>query len=152
MDNSLLGLIGLAHKAGRTQVGEEPVSIAARTRKARLILVAADSADNTRRKADSLAEAGGCPCLLLPFSKEELGGAVGRSSCALMALTEVGFAASITKKLAAADPDTYAEAAQRLGGKAQKTYRRQKEKRQRAKAAQAAARKPWASPPKGPKS
>ena len=148
MDNSLLGLIGLAHKAGRTQVGEEPVSIAARTHKARLILAASDSADNSLRKAQSLGEAGNCPFLTVPFTKAELGGAVGRGSCALMALTEVGFAASIVKKLAAEDPDTYGEAAQRLSGKAQKTYRRQKEKKAREKAA----RKPWAAPPKESKS
>ena len=148
MDNSVLGMIGLAHKAGRTQVGEEPVSIAARTHKARLILAASDTADNTLRKAQSLGEAGNCPCLTLPFTKAELGGAVGRASCALMALTEVGFAAGIVKKLAAGDAETYAEAAQRLDGKAQKTYRRQKEKKAREKAA----RKPWAAPPKGPKS
>ena len=148
MDNSLLGLIGLAHKAGKTQVGEEPVSIAARTHKSRLILLASDAAENTVRKAQGLGETGNCPCLVTPFSKTELGGAVGRASCALMALTEVGFAASITKKLAAEDEAQYGEAAQRHSGKAQKTYRRQKEKKKR----QQAARKPWAAPPKDKKS
>lgn len=147
-DNGLLGLIGLARKAGRTEVGEEPVGIAARTHKARLILLASDAAENTVRRAESLGEIGNCPCLVSPFTKAELGWAVGRASCAVMAFTEVGFAGLDGQKLAELDPEQYGEAAGRLGGKAEKTYRRQKERRDKAKAAQAAARKPWASPPK----
>lgn len=147
-DNGLLGLIGLARKAGRTEVGEEPVGIAARTHKARLILLASDAAENTVRRAESLGEIGNCPCLVTPFSKSELGWSVGRASCAVMAITEVGFAASAAKKLAELDPARCGEAASRLNGKAEKTYRRQKERRDKAKAAQAAARRPWAPPPK----
>ena len=148
MDNSLLGLIGLARKAGRVEVGEEPVSIAARTHKAKLILLASDAAENTIRRAKSLGEIGSCPCLVSPFSKPELGGAVGRASCAVIALTEVGFAASTAKKLAQADPEQYGEAAGRLDHKAEKTYRRQKERKSKEKAMEARQHKPWAPPPK----
>ena len=42
-----MNLIGLAQKAGRLAVGEEPTGAAARARDARLILVAADAAENT---------------------------------------------------------------------------------------------------------
>ena len=43
--DKLLNLIGLAQKAGRLAVGEEPTGAAARARDARLILVAADAAE-----------------------------------------------------------------------------------------------------------
>ena len=49
--DKLLNLIGLAKKAGKLEVGEEPVGAAARSKHARLILIASDAADNTRRRA-----------------------------------------------------------------------------------------------------
>ena len=128
MDNGLAGLIGLARKAGKVEVGEEPVSIAARTHKARLILFAADAAENTRRRGDSLAQTGNCPALTLPLTKAELGGAVGRESCAVLALTDVGLAAAVTKKLTALDSVAYREAHEHLERKAQKALRRRREK------------------------
>ena len=128
MDNGLIGLIGLARKAGKVEVGDEPVSIAARTHKARLILLAADAADNTRRRGSGLGQTGNCPALTLPLTKAELGGAVGRESCALLALTDVGLAAAVTKKLTALDATAYGEANQHLEFKAQKALRRRREK------------------------
>ena len=149
MDNGLTGLIGLCRKAGKTQVGDEPVSIAARTHKARLILMAADAADSTLRHGESLGETGNCPALLIPLTKAELGGALGRSSCALVALTDVGFAAAIVKKLAQQEPERYQAALQKLSHKAEKTLRRQKERRAREK--EEKNRRPWAAPPSGKK-
>ena len=49
MSNAILSLIGLCKKAGRLEVGEEPVGAAARARHARLLLVASDAAASTRR-------------------------------------------------------------------------------------------------------
>ena len=86
--NKLLNLIGLAKKAGKLEVGEEPVGAAARSKHARLILIASDAADNTRRRALHFGEAGECICLEIPPTKEDLGRALGRTSCALLALTD----------------------------------------------------------------
>lgn len=47
--DSILHLVGIAKKAGRLEVGEEPVGAAARARQAKLILVASDAAENTVR-------------------------------------------------------------------------------------------------------
>ena len=54
----ILSLIGLAKKAGRVEIGEEPVGSAARGKKARVILIAADAADASVRRARSFADAG----------------------------------------------------------------------------------------------
>ena len=81
--DKLLNLIGLAKKAGKLEVGEEPVGAAARSKHARLILIASDAADNTRRRALHFGEAGECICLEIPPTKEDLGRALGRTSCAL---------------------------------------------------------------------
>ena len=74
MDNGILGLIGLARKAGKVEVGEEAVSIAARNHKARAIFFASDAAENTLRRRESLGNQGNCPSLILPVNKTELGG------------------------------------------------------------------------------
>ena len=100
MDN-VLHLLGIARKAGRVEVGEEPVGASARARQARLILVASDAADNSARRAAHFAQAGKAPWFRVPYTKGELGGTVGRASCAMLALTDVGLAAALLARLAA---------------------------------------------------
>lgn len=46
----ILSMIGLAKKAGRVEIGEEPVGSAARSRHARVILVASDAAASSVRR------------------------------------------------------------------------------------------------------
>jgi hypothetical protein len=65
----------------------------------------------------------------------------------MLALTDIGFAASIAKKLAAADPEKYGAAATALDTKASKALQRQKEQRQHEKNLREGKRKPWAPPP-----
>lgn len=125
MNNNILSLLGLALRGGRLAVGEEPVALAAKAGQARLLLAASDAAGNTLRRAEHLAEEGHCLCLTLPFAKAELGGALGRGSAAIAALTDTGLAAALTKRLAALDPERYGEAAARMDLK----LRRAKERR-----------------------
>lgn len=133
--DKLLNLIGLAKKAGKLEVGEEPVGAAARSKHARLILIASDAADNTRRRALHFGEAGECICLEIPPTKDDLGRALGRTSCALLALTDIGFAEAVAKKLAEADEAHYGEAAKRLTIKAARAAERRKELKQHEKRA-----------------
>ena len=113
-------MIGLAKKAGRVEIGEEPVGSAARSKHARVILVASDAAAGSVRRAYAFAQTGACLCLTIPADKDALGRALGRSSCAMAAVTDVGFADAIVKKLAAMDPEHYEQASQRLQIKARR--------------------------------
>ena len=92
--NNVLSLLGLALRGGRLAVGEEPAALAAKAGQARLLLTASDAAGNTLRRAEHLAEEGHCLHLTLPFDKAELGGALGRGSAAIAALTDLGLAAA----------------------------------------------------------
>ncbi len=112
--NNILSLRGLALRGGRLAVGEEPTALAARAGQARLILLASDAAGNTLRRAEYLAREGHCLWLSLPFSKAELGGALGRGSAAVAALTDTGLAAAVTERLALLDPVRYGEIAERM--------------------------------------
>lgn len=142
--DSVLHLLGIARKAGRVEVGEEPVGAAARAHQAKLILTACDGADNSLRRAAHFAEAGKVACLPTPYTKGGLGGAVGRSACTMLALTDVGLAAAIAAKLAAADPDRCSAAAEALKLQAEKALQRQKEQRAHEKNLQKKNKKPWA--------
>ncbi len=123
----ILSMIGLAHKAGRVEIGEEPVGSAARAKKARIILVAGDAAASSVRRAMGFASTGSCLCLIVPATKEELGRALGRTSCAMAAITDIGFADAVAKKLAALDPERFESAAERMAVKAQRARERKLE-------------------------
>ena len=123
----ILSMLGLAHKAGRVEIGEEPVGSSARAKKARVILVASDAAAGSVRRAMSFANTGSCLCLVIPAQKDELGRALGRTSCAMAAVTDVGFADAIARKLAALDPERFESAAGRIAIKAQRARERKLE-------------------------
>ena len=127
--NNILSMLGLAKKAGRLEIGEEPVGGAARARDARLILLASDAAGNTLRRAKHFADAGACLLTQIPATKDELGAAVGRTSCAMVAVTDIGFAEAVANKLAAIDEAKYGEIAERLSVKAARAAERKAPKR-----------------------
>lgn len=145
--DKILGLLGLAKKAGRLETGEEPVGAACRARDARLLLLADDAAPNTVRRAAHFAEAGACVMLTVPAPKAVLGAAVGRSSCAMVAVTDIGFADAIAKRLAALDEAHYGLAAERLAIKAQRAAERRREQEQHEKNLRKGKRRAPALPP-----
>lgn len=126
-NNNILNMLGLALRAKRLEVGEEPVGAVCRARDCRLIIVAKDAADNTFRRVRHFADAGQCLWISVPFTKEELGFAVGRTSCAMLGVTDIGFAESIARKLAAVDPEKFTQTAEQLSVKAQRAAQRRKE-------------------------
>ena len=94
-----LNYLSLARKAGRIELGEEPVGGAARALKARLILVASDASDHTWRRAKSFAAGTSQQCIKTQFTKDELGQAIGRSSLAIAAFTDPAMALAFVKAL-----------------------------------------------------
>ena len=98
MENNLLAFIGLMKKAGSLAVGGENAYDAARTHKARLMVLARDAGDNTVGQARAVAKQYQVPHITLPCSKEELGGALGMRDCAAFAVTDTGFSLSLCRK------------------------------------------------------
>lgn len=127
MNRNILSMLGLCKKAGMLEIGEEPVEAVARAKVARVLLLAQDAADNTARRVRHFAEAGSCIWLRIPFTKEELGQALGRTSCAIVAVTDIGFAATIVRRMADEDPARYGESADRLELKARRAQERREE-------------------------
>ena len=103
MTDSALSLLGLALRGNNLAIGEEPVAEACKAGRARLVLTAADAAQNSVDRAGRMAELGGVPWVRLPWDKETLGRALGRRLCAVAALTDRGLAAALAEKLAGRD-------------------------------------------------
>ena len=94
-----LNYMSLARRGGRIELGEEPCGGAARAGHARLIIVAADASPHTWRRAKSYAAGTDQQCLRVPFSKDELGEAIGRGSLAMAAFTDPALALAFVKAL-----------------------------------------------------
>ena len=125
--HNILSLLGLSLRGGNLVVGEEPVDAAARARDARVLLLASDAAAGTRRRCEHFAAAGDCLWLPIPFTKAELGRAVGRTSVAIVAVTDIGLANAVVRRLAELDPVRYDEAAAKMELKAQRAAERKAE-------------------------
>ena len=126
MDKAL-NYLALARKAGRIELGEEPVGAAARAQHARLVVVAKDASDHTWRRAKSFVAGTNQQCVKVPFSKDELGMAVGRTSLAIAAMTDPAMALAFLKALG--QPETYKEAMENLDKRTQRILQRQKEEK-----------------------
>ena len=125
MENKGLNYLALARKAGLAELGEEPVGAVARTGKAYVILVAGDASDHTWRRAKSYAAGTDQQCIRLRCTKEEMGFAIGRTSLAIAAITDVQLALALVTALE--QPETYRQALEVLSQKAQKAKKRQAE-------------------------
>ena len=94
-----MNYLSLARKAGKAELGEEPVGAAARAGKAYLIVVARDASDHTWRRAKSFAAGTEQQVLRLRERKDELGQCIGRQNLAIEAITEAALALALVKAM-----------------------------------------------------
>ena len=98
MDKAL-NYLALAKRGRLVELGEEPVGAITRTGKGYLVVVAKDASDHTWRRAKSFVAGTQQQVLRVPFTKEELGFVVGRTSLAIAAFTDVALALAFVKAL-----------------------------------------------------
>ena len=104
MTDKALSLLGLALRGDRLAVGEAPVEEACKARRAELVLTANDASRNSVERAERWARSGNALWLPVPWDKETLGGALGRSVCAMAALTDRGLADALILRLVGYGP------------------------------------------------
>ena len=124
MDKAL-NYLALARKGGMIELGEEPVGAITRSGKGYLVAVASDASDHTWRRAKSFVAGTDQQCIRLPFTKEEVGIAVGRTSLAIAAFTDAALALAVVKALP--KPETYQAAAENLEERSKKLRQRKAE-------------------------
>lgn len=126
MDKAL-NYIALARKAGRIELGEEPVGAAARAQHARLVVVASDASDHTWRRAMHFVAGTEQPCIRVPFDKDLLGQAVGRTNLAIGAFTDPALALAFLKALP--QKASYGPLLENLDRRTNRIRQRQKEEK-----------------------
>lgn len=131
METKALNYLALARKGGMAELGEEPVGAAAREQHARLVVVAKDASDHTWRRAKSFVAGTTQVLLRVPFTKDDLGAAIGRQELAIAAITDAPLALAFVKALP--EPEKYKDALEKLTVKADRVLRRQAEARQHEK-------------------
>ena len=96
--DKVLSLIGLAMKAGRCTSGETMTENETKLGRARLVIVASDASDNTKKKFRDM-----CKFYKVPIcfygDKDTLGHAMGKEFRASLAILDKGFADGIRKEL-----------------------------------------------------
>jgi ribosomal protein L7Ae-like RNA K-turn-binding protein len=97
-DQRIMALLGLAQKAGKIVSGEVAVEHAVRAGKAKLILVAADASDNTRKNYFDMAKFNNLTCHEV-LSKDQFGTAIGKPPRAALAVNDAGFSKAIKATL-----------------------------------------------------
>lgn len=125
--NKALQLISLARKGRKIEMGEEPVGAAARACKARLVIVASDASDHSFRRVKSFVAGTKQPYLTVPFDKDTLGAAMGTSSCAMAAFTDVRLALAFVRALG--NDEKHAALLEDLGQRSRRVDQREKEEK-----------------------
>lgn len=94
----ILGMLGLAAKAGKIVSGEFSTENAVKSAKAYLVMTAADASDNTAKKFRDMTDFYHVP-LVVYGTKESLGGSIGKDYRSSLAVTDEGLARAIQKKI-----------------------------------------------------
>lgn len=94
-----LDRVGLVRRAGELVAGFDQCADWLRRGHAALVLTARDGGAEGRRRIEALAAAAGDVPVLDPFSREELGHAVGRDEIVHLALAEGGHARQLLEEL-----------------------------------------------------
>ena len=100
MENKLLGLLGIARRAGHVLIGFDAVKTAIADGRARLVLLAADRSPKTDKELRFTAQNSPCPIHVLAADKAALSGALGlQKPVAVAATDDRGFATAMQKHL-----------------------------------------------------
>ena len=98
MKQKILNMLGLAQKAGRIASGETAAECAVKSGNTRLLIVAADASDGSRKHWTDKTAYRQIPCVTWG-TKEELGRAVGKAERSALAVTDENFALRIREML-----------------------------------------------------
>ena len=101
-EGKIIGLLGLAHRAGSIASGAMATERAMMSGHCRLLLVAMDVAAETQKRLDAMTKQTNTPAMRV-LTKEQLGTAIGKSPKAALAITDKGFAGSLKRLISPDD-------------------------------------------------
>ena len=128
-----LEYLSIARMSGNIELGEENAKALVKTGKARALLLASDVSDGVKKRAGGYVFGFRTPLVELPFTKAELGGAVGRAQCGVAAVRDLGLAKAVADALAAEYGEAYVPLAEELNEKQKRQAQRRAVKGKRRK-------------------
>ncbi|MCL2562781.1 MAG: hypothetical protein FWE08_01920 [Oscillospiraceae bacterium] len=132
---SKLGLVGLAWKAGKLAAGDAAVSDAVAEKRVRLICTASDASERVLERARYMPDRCNGLYAETPFTRMELGAALGLQECGIIAFLDAGFAWSFSKKLAEIDKERYGALEEALRGRKDRAEHRKDKKKHNSRGA-----------------
>ena len=97
INNNVLGLIGLAMRAGKVCFGADSVEENIIKQKVKLLIISEDSSERTKNKFTKLCEKFNVP-VIIDGNIEVLSKSIGKSNKAVIGIKDKNFAESIQKK------------------------------------------------------
>ena len=97
-NDKVLSLLGLAKKAGKLKSGEYCVETEVKKGRARLVIVAEDASDNTKKSYTDMCLFKKVPIVFYE-NKDNLGRATGSEERAAIVILDDGFANAVNKEI-----------------------------------------------------
>ncbi|MEN6411139.1 MAG: ribosomal L7Ae/L30e/S12e/Gadd45 family protein [Veillonellales bacterium] len=97
-EKKLTSLLGLAQKAGKIVSGELAVEKAVRAGKAKIVVVASDSSESTKKNYHDMAAYYKIP-IYEGLSKQQMGLCIGKANRAVVAIIDEGFSRIVADAL-----------------------------------------------------
>lgn len=98
MTEKFFAMIGLAKRAGKINIGEDRIKSDIRQNKARLVIIASDASENTKKSIKN-----SCNYYKVKYIEAEdkalLGKSIGKEICVAVAVNDENFAKAIENKL-----------------------------------------------------
>lgn len=90
MQDKFMGILGLSQRAGKVKSGEFSTEKSLKAGKAKLVILAGDASDNTKKKFRNMCAYRQVPCFEYG-TKEELGHAIGKEERSSLSIEDEGF-------------------------------------------------------------
>ena len=98
MNNKLMSTVGLCRRAGKTVIGSDLVVKALRAGECKLVLLASDASENTKKRITDKSATYKTRLVCVPLSADQLGLSVGKSnSVAVVAITDESLSGAVLR-------------------------------------------------------
>lgn len=96
INNKILGLLGLATRAGKTVFGTESSKEAIEQKKVKLLIIAEDAADRTKKNFEQICCKYNIPIKVI-LTIEEISKSIGQNNKAMVGIKDTNFSKEILK-------------------------------------------------------
>ena len=112
-----LNYLGIARMSGNIELGEDNAAALVKAGKARMLIIASDTSDAAKRRAEGYVFGRSAPLVEVPFTKQEISEITGKPGCSMAAIRDMGLAKSFADSLAEEYGAQYTEVSAALGEK-----------------------------------